>query len=92
MSAGDTDRRARGTTARIGFVAAVIVSVASGTAGLQGRAESEAAQPPAAPLVEKAETVRAASGYTETRRFLERVEPARSTALAFERGERIVAV
>jgi membrane fusion protein, multidrug efflux system len=82
--------RARRIALRAGFVAAVVASGAVGTVVLHGRATPEAELPAAPPLVVAAETVRLAPGYAETRRFLGRVEPARSTALAFERGGRIV--
>jgi membrane fusion protein, multidrug efflux system len=80
----------RRMAARAGFVVAVVASGAVGTMVLHGRATPEAELPMAAPLVVATETVHAAPGYAETRRFLGRVEPMRATALAFERGGRIV--
>jgi RND family efflux transporter MFP subunit len=85
-------RRLTGWTLRAGVAAAILGGVALGVMALNERAGAGIAAAPAAPLPVLAAPLVAERGYSEVRRYAGRLEPARRTALGFERGGRVVAV
>ncbi len=81
-----------GVVLRAAIGLTVVAAVGVGVASLHQRAGADASVRPPDPTPVRAEVVRLEPGYVETRRFAGRVEPARATALGFERPGRLVEV
>jgi RND family efflux transporter MFP subunit len=92
MERNGTGRRIAGLALRAGVVLAILGGVALAVAALNERAGAGIAAAPAAPLPVLAVPITREAGYAELRRHAGRLEPARQTALGFERGGRVVAV
>jgi membrane fusion protein, multidrug efflux system len=85
-------RRLSGLALRGGIALGIVAGVAGAVLALNIRAEDALDATVAPPLPVEAMEVRLEPGHFETRRYVGRIEPERETALAFERGGRVVSV
>lgn len=85
-------RRVLGGAGFLAVAAAFVGLAGLGIAGLQLRAAAEAPRAVVAPVHVETLRVRIEDGYTRVVTYTGRLEAARQTALAFERGGLVVAV
>jgi len=85
-------RRWRGAVARLAVAVAVVAGTGLAATALHQRAGAGIVAEVAAPMPVAALPLERAAGYTETRRYAGRIEPARAATLGFERGGRVTEV
>lgn len=67
-------------------IAVIVAAIAVGIATLHVRADAAPPITPLAPLTVSVESIRVQPGHEVTRRYVGRIEPARTTRIAFERS------